>query len=103
MPPEQHPEAPRIYTLDEAAARMRMSRRYLQELVKKHPFYALKGRQKLFTDADLLQLLDAMRPHKAPAAEVPPAAAGIGETPSERALKLVMRQQAERREALKRR
>lgn len=103
MPPEHPPDVPRIYTLDEAAVRLRMSRRYLQELVKKHLFYALKGRQKMFTDADLNQLLEAMRPHKDPPAEVPPAPAGIGETPSERALKLVMRQQAERREALRRR
>ena len=42
------PSLPAVYTMNEAAARLRISRRALQELVRKHPFYALNGRKKLF-------------------------------------------------------
>ena len=36
-----------IYTMDEAAARMRIGRRNLQELVKAHPFYFSNGAREM--------------------------------------------------------
>jgi excisionase family DNA binding protein len=50
-----------IYTMNEAAARMRISRRALQELIKRHPFYFPNGRRKLFTEDDLANLVAALR------------------------------------------
>lgn len=40
-------------TMDEAAAELRVSRRALQDILKRHPFYYPNGRRKLFTEADI--------------------------------------------------
>lgn len=53
----------KVYTMEEAAARLRISRRALQELVKRFPFYALNGNRKLFSEEDLGALWESMRPH----------------------------------------
>lgn len=50
-----------ILTMDEAAERLRISRRSLQELVKSHPHYAANGRKKLFSEGDIAALWEAMR------------------------------------------
>lgn len=55
------PSLPVVFTMNEVAARLRISRRALQELVKKHPFYANNGRKKLFAEADIVALWEAMR------------------------------------------
>lgn len=50
-----------IYTMDEAAAALRMSRRTFSDFIKKHRHYHLNGHKKLFDTADLEALWDAMR------------------------------------------
>jgi hypothetical protein len=50
-----------IYTMDEAAAALRMCRRTFSDLIRKHPHYHLNGHKKLFDVADLEALWDAMR------------------------------------------
>ena len=49
------------YTMNEAAAELRISRRNLQELVKDHPYFYSNGSRKLFTDGDIAALIQAMR------------------------------------------
>jgi hypothetical protein len=49
----KQPAPLQLYTLDEAAARFRCSRRKFIETIKKHPFYSLHGTTKLFSEADL--------------------------------------------------
>lgn len=57
------PRAPpvKIYTITEAAERLRVSKRKLQDLLVDFPFYALNGNRKRFSDDDLAKLWDAMR------------------------------------------
>jgi hypothetical protein len=50
-----------IYTMKEAAARMRICRRVLQEMIKQYPFYFSNGRRKLFTEGDVANLVAALR------------------------------------------
>ena len=50
-----------IYTMTEAACRLRMSRRSLQDLIKAKPFYFRNGARKLFTESDLAALVSALR------------------------------------------
>jgi hypothetical protein len=50
-----------LYTMNEAAARLRVCRRVLQEVIKHHPYYFSNGRRKLFTESDMLALIAAMR------------------------------------------
>jgi hypothetical protein len=40
--------------MNEAAARLRVCRRVLQEVIKHHPYYFSNGRRKLFTESDML-------------------------------------------------
>lgn len=61
-----------IYTMDEAAAALRMSRRAFQDLIKKHRHYHLNGHKKLFDTADLEALWDAMRADDHPLKGQPP-------------------------------
>jgi hypothetical protein len=50
------------FTMDEAAAELRVSRRKLQGLIKDHPqFCYLNGNRKLFTESDIAGLRLAMR------------------------------------------
>lgn len=49
------------FTMDEAAGELRISRRALQDLVKRHEFYYPNGRRKLFTESDISALRAAMR------------------------------------------
>lgn len=49
------------YTMEEAATRLRIGRRSLQELVKDHPFYYANGHRKLFTEDDIAALMQVMR------------------------------------------
>ncbi len=51
----------RIYSMDEAAAELHISRRALQDLIKTHPHYALNGHKKLFSETDIRALWEAMR------------------------------------------
>lgn len=49
------------YTMDEAAAELRICRRKLQDLVARHPHYHTNGRRKLFTESEIAALRAAMR------------------------------------------
>lgn len=49
------------YTMDEAAAELRICRRMLQDLVARHPHYHANGRRKLFTETEIAALRTAMR------------------------------------------
>lgn len=51
----------RLLTMDEAARELAVSRRALQDLVKRHPHYVANGRRKLFTAGDIDALIAAMR------------------------------------------
>lgn len=56
----------KVHTMDEAAAALRISRRALHDIVKRHPFYFLNGSRKLFTASDLVKLTEALRPDPTP-------------------------------------
>jgi hypothetical protein len=50
-----------VYTLDETAAKLRMSRRALQNTIKQLPFYSKNGRVYLFSEGDILAIWNGMR------------------------------------------
>lgn len=61
-------------TMDEAATWLRMSRRALQDLVQRHPFYYANGRRKLFSEEHIAQLYLALREEgHSPVSELEPA------------------------------
>src|SRR5262245_22277960 len=47
-------------TGSEVAQRLHKSRRWLQDYLRKHPYYRLAGRTKIFTEADILRLYEAL-------------------------------------------
>jgi excisionase family DNA binding protein len=49
-----------LFTIEEVAARFRVSRRTLQAHIRRFPFYRLLGRRKLFTEADIARLYEAL-------------------------------------------
>ena len=48
-------------SMGEAAKRLGISRRTLQEMVKENPFYIANGQRKLFTGEDIRALIAVMR------------------------------------------
>ena len=53
----------RIFTFDEAAKGLGVSKRSLQEIVKRHPHYARNGRVYLFCENDIRLIWEGMRCH----------------------------------------
>src|SRR3954463_1952402 len=51
---------PPLYTIEEVAARFRVSRRSFQAHIRQNPFYRVLGRKKLFTEADIARLYEAL-------------------------------------------
>ena len=51
----------RVFKFAEAAKHLGVTRRSLQEIVKKHPHYALNGTRKLFSESDVLLIWEGMR------------------------------------------
>src|SRR5450759_5272540 len=51
---------PKLFTVEEVAARFRVSRRSLQAHIRQHPYYRTLGRRKLFTEADIGRLYEAL-------------------------------------------
>src|SRR5688572_243071 len=49
-----------LLTMDEVAAELRVSRRWLQDFVQEFPYYRHAGRKKLFTAEDVARLIEAM-------------------------------------------
>lgn len=56
----QPPALPHLYTMDEVAQHLRISRRVLQDIIKATPCYRLAGRRKLFTADDIAQLVERL-------------------------------------------
>jgi len=54
---------PKLYTMEEVAEHLHVSRRKLQDLIRDYPFYRCAGRRKLFTPHDLSQLIQALPCH----------------------------------------
>jgi excisionase family DNA binding protein len=61
-----------LHTMDEAAKKLRVSRRWLQDFIQDHPYYRMAGRKKLFSEEDITRLQGALpcpgsssRPEKA--------------------------------------
>lgn len=54
-------ESERGKTIAEAADILRMSRRSLQEIIKRHPYYYPVGRRKIFTSADIEKIRVCLR------------------------------------------
>src|SRR5260370_36841998 len=52
-----------IYKFEEAAEKLRVSKRRLQEIVKLHPHYAKNGRVYLFSQNDIQLIWEGMRCH----------------------------------------
>lgn len=50
-----------VHTLNEAAHKLRMSRRALQDTIKRLPFYAKNGKVYLFSDSDIVAIWNGMR------------------------------------------
>jgi excisionase family DNA binding protein len=49
-----------LYTMEEAAAKLMISRRTLQKLIKKAPYYRIAGKRKVFNDDDIWRLIEAL-------------------------------------------
>src|SRR5882672_12735175 len=49
--------------MSETAAKLRVSRRWLQGFIQDHPFYRLAGTKKLFTDEDINRLIEVLPCH----------------------------------------
>jgi hypothetical protein len=64
--PAKRPSAVELYTMEETAEQLRVSRRWLQDFIKEHPFYRMAGRKKLFTANDIRDLHQAMPAPEAP-------------------------------------
>lgn len=52
--------AVRLFTMDEAAAQLRVSRRTMQDIIRQHAFYRIVGRRKMFTASDLNAIVNAL-------------------------------------------
>jgi len=52
--------APEIYRMEEVAAKLGKSRRWLQDFLRDHPCGRRAGRTRLFTPSDLAKLIDAL-------------------------------------------
>jgi excisionase family DNA binding protein len=56
-----------VYTFDEAAAKLRVSRQTMTTLIRRHPHFSKCGRVYRFSEADILAIWDAIRSEKEPA------------------------------------
>src|SRR6185436_3297790 len=54
------PEMTALFTMDEAASELRISRRSLQDFLRVHPYYRTFGRRKLFSREDINRLIEAL-------------------------------------------
>ena len=58
--PLRRSDAPVLLTLDEVAARLHVSRRWLQGFLKGRPFGRMAGRKRLFTEDDFVSIINAL-------------------------------------------
>ncbi len=71
---------PPLLTMDEVCNRLRVSRRWLQDFLKKHPHYLKAGNRYRFTEAHVQQIMEAMA---APAAALRDRRRAVPAEPSE--------------------
>src|SRR5580704_1528397 len=76
---------PKFYTLDEVAARLRVSRRTLQDHLRVHPYGRRLGRRRLFSESEIQQLYEAL-PCPSNSTENAAAPTGTSAAPSEASL-----------------
>src|SRR3979490_438876 len=74
-----------IYKFDEAAAKLRVGKRSLQEIIKRHPHYAKNGRVYLFTENDIRLILEGLHCHSS-SSNVKAPTTGMSVAPSESSL-----------------
>ncbi len=74
-----------LFTVEEVAERFRVSRRTLQDFLRDHPFYRTLGRRKLFSEADITHLYEAL-PCPSSSNENAEARIGTSAVPSEASL-----------------
>jgi hypothetical protein len=51
---------PAVFTMDETAEKLRVSRTAMQDIVKRHPYYFANGHKKLFTEQHVLMIIDGL-------------------------------------------
>ncbi|QDM32233.1 helix-turn-helix domain-containing protein [Tardiphaga sp. vice352] len=68
----------RIYTFDEAAKHLGVSKRQFQNIVKRHPFYAKNGNRYLFSETDIRHIWSGMRCDSISGGERPPRTGSFG-------------------------
>lgn len=51
----------KVYSLNEAAEKLHMSRRALQDTIRRLPYYAKNGRVYLFSEDDITKIWEGMR------------------------------------------
>src|SRR5579885_647868 len=49
-----------LFTLDETAARLHVSRRWLQDFLRGRPYGRMAGRKRLFTESDIAALIEEL-------------------------------------------
>ena len=77
--------APRLLTLPEVAGRLHKSPRWMQDFLRNNPFGRMAGRTRLFTEADVAALIEALPcPSSSLSATAPHS--GISAAPSEASL-----------------
>lgn len=57
-----------VYTLDETAAKLRVSRQTMMTLIRQYPHYSKCGRVYRFSEADILAIWEAIRSEREPVA-----------------------------------
>jgi hypothetical protein len=77
--------APRLLTLPEVAGRLHKSPRWMQDFLRNNPFGRMAGRTRLFTEADVTALIEAL-PCPSNSSSVTGHPAGISAAPSEASL-----------------
>jgi hypothetical protein len=74
-----------LYTSEEVAEQFRVSRRTLENFLRHHPYFRRLGRRKLFTEADVARLYEAL-PCPSGLSEDTEDQTGISAVPSEASL-----------------
>jgi hypothetical protein len=58
---DEHNKLGDVYTFDEVAAKFRIGRGSLADLIRHHPHYSKKGRVYRFSEADVFAIWEGMR------------------------------------------
>ena len=77
--------APRLLTLPEVAGRLHKSPRWMQDFLRNNPFGRMAGRTRLFTEADVAAIIEAL-PCPSSSSNVTDPLSGISAAQSEASL-----------------